>query len=116
MMSSDQIKNVAHIYRILLNSEENRDWTDVDTLIEQLSWIDDDQLHREADVIYEIHKKGNVKCLSEHPKEQCVVPKMVEAVGAILDLYRETGQLHINNKYILQYYLAYSQAQMIIVY
>lgn len=116
MMSQDQVKNVTYVYSLFVDSEVKRGWTELDDLLDYLAYLDDDQLTRECDVIYEIHKKGKVKCLSDHEESKCLVPKIVEAAGAILELYQETGQLHKNNRYILEHYLAYEQAQWIVAY
>lgn len=116
MMTQDQVKNVTHIYSLFIQSETARGWNELDDVLEYLEYLDDDQLHREADVIYEIHKRGNVKCKSDHEQSKCAVPRIVDAVGAILDLYKETNQLHKNNRFILEYYLAYQQCGWIVSY
>lgn len=117
MMTTDQVKNVTYVYTQLMESEKLRGgWDEIDESMHYLGWIEDDQIAREADVAYEIHKRGKVKCALEHPGKECFVPNIVEAVGAILDLWRENGQLHKNNRYILEFYLAYTQAQMVVVY
>jgi hypothetical protein len=116
MMTSDQAKSVAEVYRRFIDAEGIRGWTEVDDYLDALSWLDDDQLHREADVVFEIHKRGQVKCMADHDQSKCFVPRIVEVVGYILELYKETGNLHKNNRYILEYYLAYQQAGMIITY
>lgn len=112
-MTSDQVKIVSQVYKHLLDRED-RKWDGLDDLMDIVEYLDDDQLHREADVLYSKHSLGTVKCEQDHAREKCFVPIMVEAVGAILELYKETGNLHENNKYILQYYLALQQAGMII--
>lgn len=114
MMNSEQRKVVVSVYNHLL-ANETRGWDGLDDYIEYLDYLTDDQLHRECDVIHEIHSRGQVKCNVDHPKEKCFVPIMFDAVTAILELYKETNNLHPKNKYILQYYLAMQQADMIVV-
>src|SRR5579864_4811848 len=109
MMSQEQRKIVLDVYNHLLESEK-RGWDGLDNYVEFLDYLDNDQLHREADVIYSQHYNARVCCAQDHPPEQCFVPILVEAAGAILELYKESGNLHDRNKYILQYYIAMNQA------
>ena len=113
-MNPEQRKVVTKVYNHLLESEK-RGWDGLDDYIDYLEYLSDDQLHREADVIFEIHSRGRTKCQQDHPIENCFVPILVEAVSAILELYKETNSMHPKNKYILQYYLAMQQADMIVV-
>lgn len=114
MMTKDQSKTVIQVYNHLLENEK-RGWDGLDDYMDYLEYLDNDQLHREADVVYMQHRNGPVKCKQEHAIEQCLIPIMVEAVGAILELYKETNNLHDKNRYILQYYLAMNQADMIVM-
>jgi hypothetical protein len=113
MMNQEQVRVVAQVYREFLASEENRGWEGIDDYLETLQFLDDDQLGREAEVVLIQHRKGKAKCDKDHPESECFVPKIIEAVQAILDLVKETGHLHKNNRYILEYYLAVNQAGMI---
>ena len=113
-MSKDQVKTVVFVYNRLMENEK-RGWDAIDDYMDWLEYLDDDQLHREVDVMYEIHGRQQVKCSKDHGKEECLIPMLLEAVGAIIDLYKETGDLHEKNKYILQYYLALTQSDMIII-
>lgn len=114
MMSQDQIKVVVQVYSHLMENEK-RGWDGLDEYLSHLEYLDDDQIHREADVIHSYHKNNVMRCNQEHPKEECLIPIMIESVGAIIDLFKETGNLHEKNRYILEYYLAMNQAQMILV-
>ena len=80
-------------------------WTKLDDYMSYLEWIDDEQLAREADVIFEQHKLGNPRCPSSHPPEQCMVPIIIDAVDFILDGYKDYGFLDADSKYVLQYYV-----------
>lgn len=113
MMTSEQAKTVVQAYNHLIESEK-RGWDALDDYLDYLDYLDNDQLHRESDVIYSKHSVGVAKCQQDHPKEKCFIPVMVDAVGAILELYKETGNLHEKNRYILQYYVAMTQADMIV--
>lgn len=114
MMSEVQVKVVVRAYNHLLENEK-RGWDGLDDYMDYLEYLDDDQCHREADVIYEQHVRREARCAQDHPVEKCFIPVLLEAVGAILELYKETNNLHIKNRYILEYYLAMQQAGMIIV-
>lgn len=114
MMSPEQRKAVSEVFNHLLESEK-RGWDELDDYIQMLEFLDNDQLHREADVIFEKHSRSDVRCIQNHSKEKCFIPVLVEAVGAILEVYKENGHLHERNKYILQYYLAMNQTGLILV-
>lgn len=114
MMTPEQVKIVVQAYNHLLENEK-RGWDGLDEFILLLEFMTNDELCREVDVLHEYHSYGNVKCDIEHVKEKCFVPLLVEAVDAILELYKETGELHPKNQYILHYYLAMCNCNMIIV-
>lgn len=114
MMTSDQVKVVVGVYAHLIAAED-RGWDSLDDYMHHLEYLDDDQLHREADVILTEHVRGLVRCRENHPREKCFIPTLIEAVGAILELYKDTNNLHPKNRYILCYYLAFNQADLIIV-
>jgi hypothetical protein len=113
MMTPEQRKTVTRAYNHLMEREA-RGWDGLDDYIDYLEYLDDDQLHREADAIYAEHAKGKVRCLQEHPIENCFIPMLVDAAGAIIELYKETNSMHAKNKYIIQYYLAMQQAGIIL--
>lgn len=113
-MSQEQIKSVTTAYNHLMESEK-RGWDILDELITYLGYLDDNQLQIEARIVYEKYNGSPVKCSQDHPKDKCFIPVLIDAVGAILELYKETKNLHGKNKYILQYYLAIEQSGMIVV-
>ena len=113
-MSKEQSKVVVQVYTHLLKKEARR-WDGLDNYMIYLEYLDDNQLHREVDTIYSYHKNAKLKCPEEHPREHCLVPLLMEAVGAITDLYQETSNLHEKNRYVLCYYLAMNQCGMIVI-
>lgn len=113
-MTPDQRNIVRRVYNHLL-SHENRGWDELDDFVDYLGFLDDNELHRECDILYSQHKNVAVKCQQKHSKEECFIPILVEAVFAIIELYKETNHLPIKNKYVLQYYLAMNQANMIVI-
>ena len=114
MMTKEQVKITSQVYNHLMENEK-RGWDDLDDYLSYLEYLDNDQVHREADVVYCQQQGQDLRCHSEHPVEQCLIPIMVESVGAIIELFKETGNLHEKNRYILEYYLAMSQCGMILV-
>ena len=113
MMTPEQRKVVSSAYSHLMEKEA-RGWDGLDDCMEYLAYLDDDQLHREADVIHSQHSHGKVRCQQDHPIEHCFIPMLVDAVAAILELYKETNYMHPKNRYVLQYYLSMQQVGMII--
>lgn len=116
MMTQDQAKTVSMVYRKFLAQEDTNgdDWTILDEYMEKLDWLDNDQLAIEAEVKYNEHKSGEPRCQYPHDEKECFVLVIIDAVMAILDLYKKTKNLHEKNRYILSYYLALSQANFII--
>lgn len=113
-MTKDQQETVKNVFSKLAAADAaETSWTDIDEQMSMLEWIDDPQLVVEAAVIMAIHSKGEPRCGTDHDLTECFVPTLVEAVGIILDLYGKTGNLHVKNKFILQYYLAMAQVGFI---
>lgn len=115
MMTSDEVRNVGSVYRRLMDGEEGRGWTSIDDCMERLSYINDDQLTREAEVAYCHHVGKNPRCPSKHEISQCFIPSLVEAVNSILNLHRESKDLHPKNRYILEFYLTLDHEKMIVI-
>ena len=113
-MTPDQVKTVAEVYRKFIGTEREDLWTPVDEYISSLDYIDDHQLFREAGVVHEKFQGKEAGCGQTHKASECFMEVVVEAAGLILDLYRETGNLHPKNRYILEYYIALDYAGMII--
>ena len=115
MMSPTQIKNLTYVFTSLMASEKNG-WTDLDEYMVLLEWLDSDQLYRECDALYSIHKNEKMGCPYIHSEGTiCFVANVLEAVEAILELYRETNNLHVKNRYVLCNYLALCQDQQILI-
>ena len=117
MMSPEEVGTVGLVYRRLIAGED-RGWIGIDTHLEALSWLEDDQVIREAQVAFTYHgvEGKNPRCPSKHDIAKCFIPQIIEAVGSILSLHHAIGaeQLHINNRYILECYLALDQERMIV--
>ena len=108
MMDPVETKNVGVVYRKFIAIDDKRGWNGVDDYMSQLEYLDDDQLHREADVLFEKHSMGDVGC-GKPNCSPCFVDTVLDAVFCILELYQDTGLMHKNNRYILENYLAMSQ-------
>jgi hypothetical protein len=115
MMTREQQETVTQVYRQFASSDtHDREWTNLDTYMEALAWLDDQQVVVEAAVMVQIHTGGEPRCTQNHPIEHCFVPVIIDAVGYILGLYADTNHLHQKNRFILEYYLAVSQEGLIL--
>lgn len=120
MMSADEKLAVSEVYRRLLDGEGAgvdcmaSEWDLIDDQLTYLDFLEDDQLYREAEVMHTHQSKGVVKCAQEFCNQGCYAQNVSDAVGAILRLYKETNNLHSNNRYVLANYLALVQLGMII--
>lgn len=109
MLSPEQSKNIVHLFNKFLDSE-SKGWSRIDDFLEMLEWLDDLELYRECDALYSIHKTKKMGCPYIHSEATiCFVNGILEAVEAIIELYKETGSLHPKNRYVLSYYLALCQ-------
>lgn len=113
MLSTEQAKNITFVFSKLLVSEKET-WDDMDNLIEMLDFLDDRQICIESEVLSIRHSNLNMGCPIKHTGDLCFVKNILEAVESIVELYKETGNLHPNNRYILSYYLAFYQSGYII--
>jgi hypothetical protein len=120
MLNPDQKRIVSQVYTHLIEHEHPR-WNHIDDYILMLEYLDDSQLYREVEVIYEKHKSGTVGCSEQHSADKCFVPLLVEGVGYLLSLYREAienenpVEFHHKNTYVFHYYLALDHAGLILV-
>lgn len=109
MMTKEQQQAVTTVLRRFADIDNSSTtWTDVDEQMSLLEWLSDHQITVEAEVKLLAQRKGNPRCKADHPTSQCFVPTVLEAVDAILQLYKETGNLHLKNRYILTYYTVLS--------
>jgi len=115
MMSEDQVKSLKEVYRNFLNHDYNRSWTDMDYLLYDLDYLNDEQTVIEAETQLFRHGMGILKCKEDHGESTCLVPLLMECVGAICDLWQETNELHPKNRYVLHNYLAVSHKGIIYV-
>lgn len=115
MMTKEQQETVTKVYRQFYGSDtRDTDWTEIDTFMEAMAWLDDPQLVIETAIVHQIQCAGQPRCTQDHPIENCFVPTIIDAVGHILDLYAETQNLHVKNRFILEYYLAVTQEGLIV--
>ena len=112
MMTSDQAKIVKMVYNRFIDSEEQI-WTDLDSNLEMFGYLTESELVTEVKVKYKKHSKTGIRCSQDHQPSNCMAPIILESIEIILDLYKETKELHEKNKYILEYYLVMSEMKMI---
>jgi hypothetical protein len=109
MLTPEQSKNITYLYTKFLESEV-KTWTSLDSFLELLEFLDDDQIYRECEVLYSFHRVKNMGCPYDHGVGvTCFVPRVLEAVESILELYKDTGNLHPKNRYVLVTYLGLCQ-------
>jgi hypothetical protein len=116
MMTPEESAVVKTVYARFIDSEGgelDHSWTGLDDSLELFGWLSDIEIVREAGLKVEVHSYGEFSCSNDHEKEFCFAPFILESVEAILNLYEKTGELHENNRYILQYYCALSEMNMI---
>lgn len=112
MMSREQSDTVKMVYARFIDSE-SEGWTRIDDAIELCSYLSDSELVMEATLKFERHCKGTFRCEQNHQQIHCFAPFILDAVEAILNIYVNNEELHEKNKYILTYYIAMSELNMI---
>lgn len=112
MMNAEQTNVVRTVYNRFIDSEDVN-WTIIDDNLHFLGYMLDSDLMREASIKYHLHSHGVFRCASDHEQQFCFAPHILEAVGSIVELYEETGELHEKNRYIIEYYMSMAEAGMI---
>ena len=112
MMNEEQVKAVKIVYSRFIESEEEI-WTDLDDNLELFDYLSDREMIIEAQIRMSVHSSGNFRCKQDHKQDYCLAPYILESVDAIVSLYKETGELHEKNRYIVSYYLVLSEMKMI---
>lgn len=105
MLNSDEQENLDLVLKHLRHIDDNDRWDKVDDYMSYLEWLDDSQLMIEVKVLFDKHMSGTPRCISSHPKENCLVPYLLDAVDCILEINEEFRSVSSSNKYILQYYV-----------
>jgi len=114
MTKDEQIIVKRVLARFKESDKLETEWSEVDEQMSRLEWLDNHQLTIEAGVKLDEHAGGNPKCGQNHAEGECFVPVIIDAVCIILNLYDQTGNLHANNRFILEYYLSLSQTGFIV--
>lgn len=109
-MIMDKESSEDIIYRVFRRFEQidnqQTKWTALDTNMSMLAWLDDDQLIREAEIIYDEHRAGKPRCKMDHSDDRCFAPTIVQATGFIIDGHKASGKLHKDDRYVLEYYIS----------
>ncbi len=113
-MTREEATIVKVVYTRLIENEVE-DWTEIDDNIEFCSMLSDEQLIIETVIKAHKHSKGTIRCIENHVPEACLAPYILEAAEAIVALYQKTKELHQKNRYILLYYLALSELNLIYI-
>lgn len=119
MMTEEQVRIVKAVYSRFIESEAET-WTDLDSNIELYDYLNNRELVAESEIKFNKFSKKVFRCSQHHggdPKmhlqELCMAPIILEAVGAVISLYRETKELHPKNRYLLTFFHAMSEMKMI---
>ena len=107
MMTQEQSQIVKLVYSRFIDSEEEI-WSEFDDNLEFVGYLTDKELIQECSIKVFEHSKGDLRCVQNHAPTYCMAPLVLEAVEAILDLHKKTGELHEKNRYVLTFYLAMS--------
>lgn len=110
-MDYKDLQNINDVYHRLME-KESIEWDELDTYLEILDYLSDDELYRECEV-FSANKE--IICNNCSSKERCSIPMIVRASRSIILDYMDSNTLSPKNKYILQYYLALNQSGIIIV-
>jgi hypothetical protein len=101
---------IERVFKRFEEADRNQTkWTTLDTNMEYLAWLDDDQVVREAELVLDDHKKGDPRCKIDHKKSECFVPSIIKAIGYLIVEYKIGGKLDKKDRYILEYYISLSQ-------
>jgi hypothetical protein len=115
MMTREQAQTIKIVLRKFSELDASSEkWTPVDEALFFLSHLNDKEIVNETKMILEIHRMGNPRCTEKHENSECFIPKIVEAVESIIELYKENNSLPAKNRYILQYYIVLSNKGEII--
>jgi hypothetical protein len=117
-MSNSQKNSVLMVYKNFIDNEYllNNGWSDMDESMWQLEFLSDEETITEAEVLINKHSQYVVKCSDYCEYRSDMVPQLLEAVGAIIEVWVYSGGiLHPKNRYIIHNYLAMSFLKMIYV-
>lgn len=114
MMTREEATVVRVVYTRLIENEIE-DWSELDDNLEFCSMLSNEELINEAIIKAHKHSKGIFRCVENHVQEACLAPYILEASEAIVSLYQKTKELHEKNRYILLYYIALSELNLIYV-
>lgn len=108
MMTKEQSEIVKMVYNRFFESE-GEGWSRIDDNLELLQFLSDKELISESKILYKKHSMGVFRCTKEHDQASCFAPYILEAVEAIISI----EDLHPKNAYILTYYIAMSELNLI---
>lgn len=107
----------ADVIRAVLNRFNDYEvlaWTSLDDNMEFLACLSDKQIVAEARVMIKKHELGNARCSKNHPREECIVPVVMESIRYIADYFDEIDRLSKKSRYVIEFYLSLSQTGVII--
>ncbi len=107
-MEKETTSVINRVYdRFAEADKQQTKWTNLDTNMENLSYLDDYQLVIEAGTSVEkLCKLGEPRCKYDHKGGACFVPTIIEAVNAIIDTYEGDPYIDDKRRYVLQYFVS----------
>ena len=114
MMSRDEYNLVKTVYNRFMSCEEEGTWGSLDDMMEHMEYLTDREVVIEAEFKMEIHIEKGIKCNQNHAVTDCFSPTILEAVKSIVALFNETNSLHPKNRYILSYYMALCEMNLLL--
>jgi hypothetical protein len=97
------------------NASENGGWEQFDTNMSYMGWLTDNEIYREASLIFEDHVKFDARCKDEHASgEKCPVKIILHAMEILLEKFIADPKLDAKSRYMFEYYICLDQEDMIV--
>lgn len=116
-MIQKETEIVNFIYKSFYDTDlKEQKWSVIDEYMSYLDYLNDQEILVESEIKLKEHLSGDPRCPfeEEHKKHKCIVPSIIEAVKILIDSNNGLKKIDIKDRFVLQYYLAISQAKYII--
>lgn len=113
MITLDQAKVIGMVLK-RFNEEETLAWTEIDDYMDSLSWLTDEQLIVESEIMLYMHNEKKARCVIDHPREICFIPVVMKACSYVIEDFKTSKRLAKKARYVLEYYLSIAQTGYIV--